>query len=227
MANATPASEAEVGKFTEGTKVLISFGAAYGGFEFALALRYSIYQRFAKSPQLDPGFVYLDAVTLESATETTYTYERSQDTFRMANVNWDQFYPAAMQRCKTMIFLLSQYWLNSQWCWKELTWFVENFKTAPIKAVFVVFPDATAVLQQRQITTRQGGTAYPQRLWEAIQMSQATKIYVSSVADRAVRDVSFNPLGPMNRNEQPGVLHFRYAVTEAENERILKEVVVS
>ena len=65
---------------------------------------------------------------LEAATDTTYTYERSQDTYRMANVNWNQFYPVAMQRCSTMIFLLSHYWLNSQWCWQELQWFVDAAK---------------------------------------------------------------------------------------------------
>ena len=57
------------------TKVLLSFGAVQGGFEFAMQLRLDIYKKISRSFEADPYFCYVDAESLRTNQVTKYTYK--------------------------------------------------------------------------------------------------------------------------------------------------------
>lgn len=217
----------EMGDFTENTRVLISFGASEGGFDYSLGLRWAIYQKFNRQPQSDPAFVYIDAVSLESATGTAYNYSREYDTHHMSNPTWDGFYQAAMRQCKTMIFLISSHWLRSYWCWKELGWFMSGMKTCSVKPVFVLFPDAHSVLLQQSLMTKQGKRVRPAEQWRDILLSRAKIIHIRTVASSEVRNATFHKIGPNQKHEPSmGTLAFHYATSEAETTEIINSIVV-
>ncbi len=111
---------------TEKTRVLMSFGAVDGGFEFGMQLRLDIYQKFGKNADADPAFCYLDAESLRVDSTTKYTYDLKSDKIMMENPDWDKYYESAMKYCKTMILLITKQWLTSKWCWKELDMLVHR-----------------------------------------------------------------------------------------------------
>ena len=85
---------------TETTRVLLSFGAWTGGFEFAMQLRMDIYRTFGKNPGHDSAFCYLDAESLRNDAKTSYTYQTATDKNMMANPYWDKYYEAATRHCR-------------------------------------------------------------------------------------------------------------------------------
>ena len=93
--NPPPLDPQVVGSFTDHTRVIISFGAAFGGFEFALQLRHDIMR--AKN-QKHPAYCYLDAISLQAAADTRYPWDEKYHIFKMQNPHWAQFYESAMAR---------------------------------------------------------------------------------------------------------------------------------
>jgi hypothetical protein len=141
------------------TKVLLSFGAVEGGFEFALQLRLDIYNKFARNSDGDPFFCYLDAESLRGGQNTVYTYNPNTDMNVMSNPEWKKNYELAMKSCKTMILLVTKQWLTSKWCWLELDMLVTTAETCKKKIVVVYWPDAASLMKEGKWTERQeGGT---------------------------------------------------------------------
>ena len=140
-----PLAPEVVGSFTQHTKVIISFGGAFGGFEFAMQLRHDIMRAMN---QAHPAFCYLDAISLQAAADTRYPWDERYHVFKMQNPHWAQFYESAMSSSNTMIFLLSANWLKSWYCWEEFDWFVERMDRTMIKPIFVVFKDARDILEK-------------------------------------------------------------------------------
>src|SRR5687768_5724406 len=106
---------AQVGQFSvDNTRVILSFGGASGGFEFAMELRRNIMQKYNLPFNGNPAFVYLDAESLKVDPGTKYTWDEKLGIFKMSNPFWKAFYQGAMGNSKTMIFLLTGQWLRSQ-----------------------------------------------------------------------------------------------------------------
>ena len=135
----------------EPTKILISFGARAGGFEFALQLRHDIMKKTQKEIYKNPSYVYIDAISLEKDKFTSITWDGNAGIWKMSNNKWDTHYKKAMDECEVMIFLLSKYWLDSKWCRQELEWYKETLKKRPdCKTIFVVFNDAKDIIENKK-----------------------------------------------------------------------------
>ncbi len=128
------------------TRVLLSFGAAAGGFEFALQLRKDIMDKFKKTDMNEPRFVYVDAISLEGDTESHYEWDPGRGIFKMSNADWREHYLTGMRQCAYMVFLISGPWLTSNWCWDEFQWYLQAVTEHPVKPVFIVFKDAQGIL---------------------------------------------------------------------------------
>ena len=146
-----------VAEVTNDTKVLMSFGARTGGFEFAMQLRHDIYRKFGVDPAARPGFCYLDGESLRGDPRTTYTYDARSDNNMMANPEWDENYQAAMDNCKTMVLLITREWLVSKWCWRELDMLVgvAERRGDELKTIIVSWPDGETLLKSDGWTERQ------------------------------------------------------------------------
>jgi hypothetical protein len=128
------------------TRVLLSFGAAAGGFEFALQLRKDIMDKYKKTDQTDPRFTYVDAISLKGDAETHYDWDPERGIFKMSNKNWETFYKTGMSQCDYMVFLISEPWLKSNWCWDEFAWYEKVLTEKAVTPVFIVFKDAQTIL---------------------------------------------------------------------------------
>lgn len=208
-----------VGQYTKNTQVILSFGAAAGGFEFAMQLRYDIMQRhFNMKWSSDPAKVYLDAESLKLEKNTSYTWIQKAAIFKMANPFWAEFYQGGVSNAKCMIFLLTEKWLSSENCWQELGWYRERLdKTGNIKPIFVVFPDARPILAQPMITARDGSVHNPADIWDSLlRVKGAAKVQIFSQPDRSLGAVEIE--GVDDRAE------FRYVCNEVERMQILYHV---
>jgi hypothetical protein len=223
MSMAAAASEEEIGTFTGGTRVLISFGAASGGFELSLALRHEIYAHLKRSPEKEPALVYIDAESLREATGTKYTPNVDLDSFAMSNPKWAQFYKGAMGHCTTMIFLITAQWLRSKYCWEELEWFAERLATSSVRPIVLIFPDANAVLLQRRVETRHGTSHRVDDLLAITRGPWAVKIPINTVAPSAVRHVAVEH-STVAAGQAGKTLHFNYAISEHELAAVLANV---
>lgn len=116
---------------TGNTRVLLSFGAAENGFEYAIAVRNAI---MAKRGWTDKSSVFVDAI---SAKEHDFTRIKGN---KPLNPVWSALYLGAIRQCEVMIFLVTKAWLNSQWCRQELDWWKKNKEKTPI--IVLVFDDA-------------------------------------------------------------------------------------
>jgi hypothetical protein len=153
------------------TKVLLSFGAIEGGFEFAMQLRLDIYKKFNRSFDADPYFCYLDAESLRTSRGTVYTYKPDTDMNVMSNPEWKKNYELAMKYCKTMILLVTKQWLSSKWCWLELDMLITAAEHCTKKIVVVYWPDAASLMKKGTWPERQEGgtTRTPKDLYERIE----------------------------------------------------------
>lgn len=151
----------------ENTRVLLSFGAAAGGFEFAMELRRNIMCKYRKTEQADPYFVYIDAESLRGDPQTRYTWDPGLGIYKMSNPCWDTFYKSAMSRCDYMVFLLSAPWLRSNWCWDEFAWYERVITEKSVTPIFVVFKDAQAILSgSSKVKDGRGGEHDLKPLWQ-------------------------------------------------------------
>ena len=86
----------------ENIKVLISFGAAGGGFELAWALKQDLEE------VLGTETTYLDAISLSGDPYTNYTWDVQLGIWKMSNDHWFAHYVDAMFNSKVMIFILTK-----------------------------------------------------------------------------------------------------------------------
>lgn len=136
------------------TKILISFGAISGGFEFALQLRRDLMKHFGARMDhpANSHFVYIDAISLEGDKETHYSWNDQLGIFKMSNGNWEGHYKTAISECEAMIFILTEPWLKSSYCWEELEWYKKALlgNTNKIKPLFILFKDAKKILDENK-----------------------------------------------------------------------------
>jgi len=128
------------------TRVLLSFGSAAGGFEFAMELRRNIMGKYGRKFLDDPYFVYVDAESLREDKKTGYTWDEKLGIYKMSNPFWKEFYLGAMDECQYMVYLISKPWLTSNWCWDEFKWYEHVTTKKSIAPIFVVFKDAQDIL---------------------------------------------------------------------------------
>src|SRR5271166_1004410 len=165
------------------TKILLSFGAVQGGFEFSMQLRLDIYKKFGRSFDGDPYFCYLDAESLRTNKNTVYTYKPNTDMNVMSNTEWAENYKSAMKSCKSMILLITKQWLTSKWCWAELDMLVTMAETSNKKIIVVYWPDAASLMQQgTSWAERQEGGANrtPKDLFDRIEKIGSNKFVTVS-----------------------------------------------
>ena len=139
----------------ENTKVLTSFGAALGGFELAWAIKHDLDQVLGKDA------AYLDAVSLSDDVNTHYDWLEELGIWKMGNANWETHFKNAMSNCKVMIFIITEEWLNSYYCWKEFELFMSTKEKRDIKPFFLVTEEALEIIQvnePRTISLRSGET---------------------------------------------------------------------
>jgi len=207
-----------VGQYTANTQVILSFGAAMGGFEFAMQLRWDLMKRLYNMQwNSDPARVYLDAESLKNESNTSYNWDNQLGIYKMKNHFWASFYQGAMSQAKCMIFLFTQQWLNSQYCWEELQWYRQRLEgPTAIKPIFVVFPDARHMLSTQAIVSRDGKRHNPSHIWESmLKVPKAAKVDINTIADQSIRSVS---------SIAGHSYSYRYACSEPELNQILHHV---
>ncbi len=108
--------------FTKDTKVLLSFGARDGGFEFARQLRELLMRARGWT---DPCAIYLDAVSARShpssTTQRIVVEGHGVNAYR--NPQWRELYQAAMRNAKAMVFIATPAWARSVYCADEYQMF--------------------------------------------------------------------------------------------------------
>lgn len=119
-------------------KVLISFGAAGGGFELAWAIKHDL------DEILGNGSTYLDAIFLSDDEHTRLTWSEQLGIWKMSNDNWLRHYVDAMNSCKSMLFIITEEWLESYYCWDE---FLQFLKTPNCKPFFLITEQAFKKLE--------------------------------------------------------------------------------
>ena len=162
-----------VGKYTASTRVILSFGAAYGGFEFAMQLRSDIMEKAGKPWNNDPATVYLDHQSLKNAPGTKYEWDVEHGIHKMSNAWWKDFYKGAMDNAMAMVFIVTGEWLKSKWCWLEFEWYLEQLKKRErpnLLSVFLVFDDANPSLALPNFLggENQNSNLSPILIWEGI-----------------------------------------------------------
>ena len=206
---------------TEGrTRVLISFGAIKGGFEFTMQLRRDIYRKFGVDPDRNPLFCYLDAESLRTDKSTKFRYDAPSDTTFMKNGRWAEHYGTAMSQCSTMIVLLTKEWLTSHWCLEELALLVSESKKRPgLRCILVTWPDVNEVMKQGTWKTRQFGTTAGSADVNS-QINSLSNCFKLSVAGGAPC------VGLISRNGTiVGNNTYNYSCSEAETSLILGRIV--
>lgn len=138
----------------ENIKVLISFGAAGGGFELAWALKHDLEE------VLGAETTYLDAISLAGDPYTRYTWNEAQGIWKMSNEHWFGQYVDAMFNSKVMIFIVTKEWLDSYYCWEEYSLFLQSRGITPI---FLVDREALQMIEEREeriLRNDNGGELY-------------------------------------------------------------------
>jgi len=204
----------------ENTRVLLSFGAAAGGFEFAMELRRNIMGKYHKTEQTDPYFVYIDAESLRGDPQTRYTWDQGLGIYKMSNPCWDTFYKSAMSKCDHMVFLLSAPWLTSNWCWDEFAWYERVITEKSVTPVFVVFKDAQAILDGgNKVKDGKGGEHDLKSLWQQM----------ISHRNAAVIDINTEASAEVGRVVVEGATYtytHKYVCSSMELSAILSKIVV-
>jgi hypothetical protein len=195
------------------TKVLLSFGAVEGGFEFAMQLRLDIYKKFSQSFDADPYFCYLDAESLRTSQGTTYKYKSDTDMNIMSNDKWKENYKLAMEHCTTMILLITKQWLKSKWCWLELDMLITEAEKSKKKLAVVYWPDALSLMYEGIWEEKQEGkTRTPRELFERIDKLGTGKFQIT-ICGAQTPILGQVPGGKVNL--------FQYSCTEQECQHIV------
>ena len=117
-------TEKEIQDVVKNTRLLLSFGSA-DSFATATEIRKRVMEFCEKDAYIsyidtnDAGFVYLDAETLKGKPGTYI----DKETNKVLNDDWEAVYKKAMHNCDCMLFIITEAWLKSKWCWQELAWY--------------------------------------------------------------------------------------------------------
>lgn len=117
-------TDKEIHDVVKNTKLLLSFGSA-DCFAIVKEIRNRVMEFCEKDAYIsyletrDSGFVYLDAETLKGK-PGTYIDEKTK---KVLNDDWEAVYKKAMENCDCMLFIITEAWLKSKWCWQELAWY--------------------------------------------------------------------------------------------------------
>lgn len=207
-----------VGELTDHTRVILSFGSAFGGFEFAMQLRYDIMQKAGIGWDENLAYVYLDAASLKHQKDSNYPWDQRLGIYKMNNPLWKAFYEGALNHARSMIFLLTEQWLTSQYCWEELTFFIERFDKNPnIRPVFVIFPDAVDILNQDEVELRDKTKRKPIEIW-----SEMKAVPGSTVVD--IKTPPDNSLQTIVVEGESYEYHYEYMCNEAELNEIINSL---
>lgn len=127
---------------TSEVKNIFSFGARDGGFELAMQVRHDFNASMGihKYPNHNLAHNYLDAISLQSNSETKITKLEDMDVFKMQNPFWDVGYKNGIEHARKMVFFVTQEWVASTFCQQEFQWLTET-KNKNIKPSFVIFDD--------------------------------------------------------------------------------------
>lgn len=120
-------TEEEIRQIVKNTQIVLSFGSANGGFDIA-SKTYSIIQERYKNKaedlytlySVDDALVYLDAKTLKGKKGT-----KTEDG-KVLNAQWKEIYLEAIRNANAMLFIITDAWLKSKWCWQEFGWYLEK-----------------------------------------------------------------------------------------------------
>lgn len=142
-----PLDDESLGRVTDSTRVIISFGTRKGGFELTNQLRMDIMRRYGQAVlrrdargvmqlvELDRSFCYLDAVTLNGTPGASWLQPHVErevngqkqsiliDEWQSRNEYWNHYYPAAMSHSAVMVYLITRPWTDSKFCVQELAWY--------------------------------------------------------------------------------------------------------
>jgi hypothetical protein len=209
----------DCGKLTQNTRVILSFGAASGGFEFAMQLRKDIMDVYNKKWEKDLSFVYLDAESLKGESGTMFTWDNTLGIYKMSNEKWAKFYKDAMSQCDYMIFLLSDPWLSSQWCWQEFEWYYDTIKTKNITPILLVFKDAQKYLDPAKVGDNKADE-------KVIKLKKILSALIE-IKGCVVCPINSDPdpaLGQIEVEGQTYKYTYRYTCTEEERSAILNSV---
>lgn len=142
-------------------KVLMSFGAVNGGFELAWDIHNEIEKKLGKDS------VYLDAISLKNTAGTEYNWDSNLGIYKMSNPDWNTFYEKAMKNSVCMIFLITNVWLESFYCWHEYEMLKKQIidPIRPvIKPIFILFSEAITTINTKEIITVRNPDKSPQRI---------------------------------------------------------------
>jgi hypothetical protein len=202
------------------TRVVLSFGAAAGGFEFAMELRRNIMAKYGKQFLDDPTFVYLDAESLREDQATRYTWDDKLGIWKMSNEFWKQYYGSAMDNCQYMVFLISEPWLRSNWCWEEFNWYQRIITEKSVAPIFVVFKDGGRILNDgAKVKDSKGGEHDLKPLWQQIVTNPKTQVV----------DIATDPAPGVGTVEVEGKTYtytHKYVCSESELSAILGKIVI-
>ncbi|MBO8450646.1 MAG: toll/interleukin-1 receptor domain-containing protein [Spirochaetes bacterium] len=118
-------TEEEIRQIVKNTQIVLSFGSANGGFDIA-SEAYSIIKTRYEGQNLytlysvDDALVYFDAKTLKGKKGTKI------EDGKVLNDQWKEIYLEAIRNANAMLFIITDAWLKSKWCWQEFGWYLEK-----------------------------------------------------------------------------------------------------
>lgn len=118
-------TEEEIKQIVKNTQIVLSFGSAKRGFDIA-SEAYSIIKTRYEGQNLytlysvDDALVYFDAKTLKGKKGT-----KTKDG-KVLNDQWKEIYLEAIRNANAMLFIITDAWLESPWCWQEFGWYLEK-----------------------------------------------------------------------------------------------------
>ena len=105
-------------EYTKNTKVVLSFGAADGGYELAKDLRERLMHMGGWD---DPCAVYLDGESNNSLDD----FNKDQIALDCGEAYWMALFKQAMRQAQAMVFIVTPQWNTSTWCLGEHQWLRE------------------------------------------------------------------------------------------------------
>lgn len=157
-------TEEEIGQIVKNTQIVLSFGSANGGFDIASKAYSIIKTRYEKQNlytlySVDDALVYLDAKTLKGKKGT-----KTEDG-KVLNAQWKEIYLEAIRNANAMLFIITDAWLKSAWCWQEFGWYLEkkndtSGRKKPLNVRFLFEKNARNRLDHNKEVTDRTGTKH-------------------------------------------------------------------
>lgn len=175
-------TEEEIKQIVKNTQIVLSFGSAKRGFDIA-SEAYSIIKTRYEGQNLytlysvDDALVYFDAETLKGKKGT-----KTEDG-KVLNDQWKEIYLEAIRNANAMLFIITDAWLESPWCWQEFGWYLEkkndtSGRKKPLNVRFLFEKNAfNRINQNRNITDSKGGVHNLDQLNQTVITANKKGIY--------------------------------------------------